>query len=70
MKTYLLYISGEILLVVVGILLALQINNWNESRKQAAQRKVLIRALLDDFEDTQQGISEPYLPMCLFIHSI
>lgn len=58
LKTYLVYIFGEILLVVVGILLALQINNWNESRKQAAQRKVLIQALLDDFEDTQQGISE------------
>lgn len=30
---YLLYAVGEILLVVIGILLALQINNWNESRK-------------------------------------
>lgn len=30
---YLLYAIGEIVLVVIGILLALQINNWNESRK-------------------------------------
>ena len=30
---YLLYAIGEILLVVVGILIALQINNSNESRK-------------------------------------
>ena len=30
---YLLYAIGEILLVVIGILIALQINNWNEQRK-------------------------------------
>ncbi len=31
---YILYAIGEILLVVVGILIALQVNNWNEERKQ------------------------------------
>ena len=31
---YLLYAIGEIILVVIGILIALQINNWNEKRKQ------------------------------------
>ena len=30
---YLRYAIGEILLVVVGILIALQVNNWNEGRK-------------------------------------
>ncbi|MDW7690221.1 DUF6090 family protein [Flammeovirgaceae bacterium SG7u.111] len=30
---YLLYAIGEIALVVIGILIALQINNWNEERK-------------------------------------
>jgi hypothetical protein len=30
---YLLYAIGEIVLVVIGILIALQINNWNEARK-------------------------------------
>ncbi len=30
---YLLYALGEIILVVIGILIALQINNWNESQK-------------------------------------
>ena len=30
---YLLYATGEIILVVIGILIALQINNWNEIRK-------------------------------------
>jgi hypothetical protein len=31
---YLRYAIGEILLVVIGILIALQVNNWNEGRKQ------------------------------------
>ncbi|MBT8306228.1 MAG: hypothetical protein KJN85_04770, partial [Maribacter sp.] len=30
---YLLYAIGEIVLVVIGILIALQINNWNEEKK-------------------------------------
>ena len=30
---YLLYATGEIILVVIGILIALQINNWNEAKK-------------------------------------
>ena len=31
---YMRYAVGEIVLVMVGILLALQVNNWNEERKQ------------------------------------
>jgi hypothetical protein len=30
---YLLYASGEIILIVIGILIALSINNWNEVQK-------------------------------------
>ncbi len=32
-RKYLLYAIGEIMLVVIGILIALQVNNWNEERK-------------------------------------
>ena len=31
---YFKYAIGEIALVVIGILIALQINNWNEARKE------------------------------------
>ncbi len=31
--SYLRYAIGEVILVVVGILIALQVNNWNEERK-------------------------------------
>ena len=34
---YFLYAIGEILLVVVGILLALQINTWNQERQERAK---------------------------------
>ena len=34
---YLIYAIGEIILVVIGILIALSINNWNESRKTRLQ---------------------------------
>ena len=36
---YLLYAIGEIILVVIGILIALQINNWNEQLKSIAKEK-------------------------------
>ncbi|SDQ73949.1 DUF6090 family protein [Flagellimonas zhangzhouensis] len=39
---YLLYALGEIILVVIGILLALQINNWNEHRKEETSKKKLM----------------------------
>ncbi|MEL6123429.1 MAG: DUF6090 family protein [Bacteroidota bacterium] len=41
-KKYLLYAVGEIVLVVIGILIALQISNWNETAKnQSLERKIL-----------------------------
>ena len=33
-RKYLVYAIGEILLVVIGILIALQVNNWNEYNKE------------------------------------
>ncbi len=43
-RKYLLYAIGEILLVVIGILIALQVNNWNEERKtQIREMNILTR---------------------------
>ncbi len=45
---YLLYAIGEIILVVIGILIALQINTWNEGRKLANQETLYLNRLLSD----------------------
>lgn len=52
---YLLYAIGEIILVVIGILIALQINNANESRKQRAKEVQFLKNLKSDliFEETE-----------------
>jgi len=42
LKRYLLYAFGEIILVMVGILLALQVNNWNEVRKNKVFEKEIL----------------------------
>jgi len=47
---YFKYAIGEILLVVIGILIALQINNWNESQKEERLKKNYYHQLLADFE--------------------
>ncbi len=46
---YARYAIGEIVLVVIGILIALSINNWNEHRKERIQESILLQQLLVDF---------------------
>lgn len=57
---YFKYAIGEILLVVIGILIALQINNWNEGQKSKTyENKILkeIRAsLTKDLEHTKTNL--------------
>ena len=47
---YFKYAIGEIVLVVIGILIALQINNWNEERKTKIKEQNLIIALKHEFQ--------------------
>jgi len=51
LSKYLLYAIGEIFLVVIGILIALQINNWNEGRN-------LIRAERKHYENIGRQLRE------------
>lgn len=50
---YLAYALGEIALVMIGILLALQVNNWNEERKQKNEESRYLAALQTDFKAAQ-----------------
>ena len=48
-RKYFIYAIGEIALVVIGILIALQINNWNEERKDNLQRTTLLVNLKSEY---------------------
>jgi hypothetical protein len=65
---YVKYAFGEIVLVVIGILIALQINNWNENKKLVVKEmkilkeikyelEVSLNDLTDDIEDHQRNLN-------------
>ena len=60
LSKYLLYAIGEIVLVVIGILLALQINNWNENRKLQRQEVNTLRQLNVDLKSNLEEIQSIY----------
>ncbi|MFL0352809.1 DUF6090 family protein [Xanthomarina sp. GH4-25] len=45
---YLLYAFGEIVLVVIGILIALQINNWNQEKENNKLKVFYMKSLMND----------------------
>ena len=47
---YLKYAVGEIVLVVLGILIALSINNWNERRNNYQKQEILIKNIIEDLK--------------------
>ena len=53
---YILYASGEILLVIIGIIIALQIDNWNENRKEENDELQLYSDLLEDLDSEYYNI--------------
>lgn len=56
-RRYLMYAVGEILLVMIGILLALQVNNWNEERLRMADEREVLQNVKTDFQDAIQELS-------------
>jgi len=55
---YLLYAIGEIVLVVIGILIALSVNNFNKARIDRNEEVEILKALQLDFEETKKGVEE------------
>ncbi|MGB5203691.1 DUF6090 family protein [Eudoraea sp.] len=58
---YMRYAVGEIVLVVIGILIALSINNWNELNKERKSEKIILNEIRDnlkfDLEDFESNIA-------------
>jgi hypothetical protein len=57
---YFKYAIGEILLVVLGILIALQINNWNEERKNRNKEQSILKNLQTDFIANINNVDKTY----------
>jgi len=55
---YFKYAIGEIVLVVIGILIALQLNTWNENRKAKNEEQKILTALQSDFKVSKIRIEE------------
>ena len=56
LRKYFLYAIGEIILVVIGILIALHINNLNDQRKIGNTIQTYYNQLLQDFENDKKYI--------------
>ena len=55
---YILYAIGEIILVVIGILIALQVNEWSNQRHQAKAEEIVLTQLQNDLKKSQIELEE------------
>lgn len=55
---YLIYAAGEIFLVVIGILIALQINNWNNHRIEGKKELAYLKRLQEDIQSDRVFLDE------------
>jgi hypothetical protein len=53
---YFKYAIGEIILVVIGILIALQINNWNEQQIESKKEQALLKRLVKEFTSNREQL--------------
>ncbi|MCA6075024.1 hypothetical protein [Fulvivirga sedimenti] len=53
---YLLYAVGEIILVVIGILIALSINNWNQNRIDGRKESLLLKEINAEFKYNKEEL--------------
>ncbi|MFL0354808.1 DUF6090 family protein [Xanthomarina sp. GH4-25] len=55
---YLLYAIGEIVLVVIGILIALQVSNWNQDRKDRISERKILNNINRDFSQNKASFDK------------
>lgn len=49
-RRFWIYASGEFLLIFLGILIALQVDNWNQNRQERKLERILLSEMLDNLE--------------------
>ncbi len=54
---YLIFAIGEIILIMVGILLAVQVSEWNQGRKDRIEEKLILTRLNDEMTENLEKIS-------------
>jgi hypothetical protein len=59
-SSYLLYALGEVLLIVVGIVIALQLQNWNEANKTKEATQLTIDRIKKEILSNQKKIEQVY----------
>lgn len=77
LSKYLLYAFGEVLLVVIGILIALQVDNWNQFRSDRKLEKKILRDLREELLRNKNKVNEAlvrkealYQPLANYIELI
>ncbi len=55
---YIIYAIGEIILVVIGILIALSINDWNDNRKNKLYEKKYVTDLIQDLKNDANSLEQ------------
>lgn len=55
-RNYFFYAIGEIFLVVIGILIALQVNNWNENLKNETKEQLILKDLHLEFQKNKEKL--------------
>lgn len=57
-RSYFFYAVGEIFLVVIGILIALEINNWNQNLIERRKEQLLLQEIHSEFLFNQAELEE------------
>lgn len=60
-RKYVIYATGEIALVVIGILIALQVSNWNENKKELVRAHKVLENLSDEIMQDSDYFNKVYL---------
>jgi len=55
-RKYITYAVGEVILVVIGILIAVSINNWNQERQLKNEEKVILKNIHTEFLENKNAL--------------